>query len=595
MASTEPFDISKVLASLGVNPEVAKKLQDKMDGVDYLNLVNSLSDDSEAGRNRAFQILAKYGIQIRKVPQMENNRLESIFKEMHAGKDYDAANDTAFVRPVSEMESPSAAMSGYSSFVRAGSDSDAETLRDWLEENEFDYQNNDKHTFLVQSADRERTYRLNNFMSKMHGKTSMFDDAGLDEAKNPESINSIIDRVAFGGSDRKPMAQDEKTKRLFTRGFRAGFAGSSRASDEGVSDADYAFVEKGVQAGLAARKRVGETNIPASHVEGRFGMKKLNPAFAKAANAAMAQATDESVVEEKKKMAKDDLPKQRNPFAAQVIKKSGGGAHNSKDPARRDAWSRNAKHKGRSYESIEESIFTQGESVQFEGSDCSVQIPSGPNGTVGLLIDGKVRMVRESDITRVDEGVLGMTKVDPLYRLRELAGVKSSGPAKIEEDDVGLGPIDMDVADDFDDPMGADTDVDLGGDMDDLGGDDLGIDPTLGAGPELGVEQDPLGGVDDGEFGSDVDGMSFDADPAMGGGMPGDLPPAGMGGPVGMMPPSDSEAYTQIQDHLNNIQNSLGDVKLSEYRSLIAKLEALTVQVRSMGRDYLGEMRKLKK
>lgn len=590
MASTEPFDVSAVLAALGVKPEVAKSLQNKMDGVDYLNLVNSLSDDSEGGRERATQILAKYGIKIRKVPHMENTRLESIFKEMHAGKDYEAAHNTAFVRPISEMESPSAAMSGYSSFVRAANDSDAETLRDWLEENEFDYQNNDKLTFLVQSADRERTYRLNHFMGKMNGKTSVMDE--LDEA-SPQSINSIIDGVGASGSNRTPMAQDDKSKRLFTRGFRAGFAGNSHASDEGVSDADMAIVDKGLQAGRVARKKAGEQNVPASHVEGRFGTKKLNPAFAKAADAAMAQAMDESVVEEKKKnMAKDDLPKQRNPFAAQVIKKSGGGAHNSKDPSRRDAWSRNAKHKGRSYESIEESIFTQGESVQFEGNDCSVQIPSGPNGTVGLLIDGKVRMVRESDISRVDEGVLGMTKVDPLYRLRELAGVKPSA-TKIEEDDFGtVDPMaDMDVADDFDD-AGADFDAgDIGGDFadpaDDMGMDIGGASDDLAGSADIGGGLDPM--ADDG-----LDGDFGGAGPAMDGGIPGELPPMGAGDALGVGP-VDSEAYTQIQDHLNNIQASLGDVKLSEYRSLIAKLEALAVQVKSMGRDYLGEQRKLKK
>ncbi len=558
MASTEPFDVSAVLAALGVNPETAKSLQNKMNGVDYLNLVNALSDDSEDGRNKASQILAKYGIKIRKVPQMENTRLETIFNEMHAGKDYEAAHETAFVRPISEMESPSAAMSGYSSFVRAANDSDAETLRDWLEENEFDYQNNDKHTFLVQSADRERTYRLNHFMGKMNGKTSVMD--GMD--KGQILANNIL-KSPFKGEYGEIIATDYGQLRVL------GAEPSKTRS--GAPDWKMLAVD---QNGKKYKIQYDTANAGLYGSGGKFNF-------------------DESVVEEKKNMAKD-LPKHRNPIAAQVIKKSGGGAHNSKDPSRKDAWSRNAKHKGRSYESIEESVYSQGESVQFEGNDCSVQIPSGPNGTVGLLIDGKVRMVRESDITRVDEGVLGMTKVDPLYRLRELAGVKASAPV-VKEDDFGtVDPMaDLDVADDFDD---ADADFgndDIGGALDDTTdglGDDFGA-PTDDLDGSIGLDTaiDPMADDSlDGDFGS--------AGPALGGGIPGDVPPMGAGAnAIGMVAPVDSEAYVQIQDHLNNIQTSLGDVKLSEYRSLLSKLDALSAQIRSMGRDYLGEQRKLKR
>lgn len=484
MASSDTTDISKILIALGVKEDLAKNIKNRMNGVDYLNLVNSIDDDTPNGREQAETILSKYGINIRKDPKMDTTRLESIYAGVRAGKQFDEAEQMQHVRPISEMDSLGAKMSGYSNFVRAANDTDAEALRDWLEENEFDYQNNDKLTFLVQSADREKAYRLNHFMGKMNGKTSVMDDS--------------------------------------------------------------------------------------------------------------------SVVEEKKNMAKD-LPKSRNPIAAGIVKKSGGGAHNSKDPARKDAWSRSAKHKGKNYESIEESVFAQGESVTFEGNECPVHIPAGPNGTVGILVDGKVRMVRESDITRIDEGVLGMTKVDPLYRLRELAGVKASVSPVVEDDFGSVDPMDMDVADDFSDDSfeidaGSDaSDIsDIDGDVDsaELGG--MGTSDLDGTADEIGSFDGDIGG--DGLGGSGLDMASGDdaAFGAMDAGVPGDLPPGGVGGVTTITPP-DSEAYTLIQDHLNNIQQSLGDVKLSEYRSLIAKLEALAVQVKSMGRDYLGEQRKLKR
>jgi hypothetical protein len=79
--------------------------------------------------------------------------------------------------------------------------------------------------------------------------------------------------------------------------------------------------------------------------------------------------------------------------------------------------------------------------------------------------------------------------------------------------------------------------------------------------------------------------------------VPGDIgsdPVEAPGGPTlaqGVMAPMQSEAFSQIEDHLNGVQSMLGDVKLSEYKSLVKKLEDLAGQVRLMGRDYLGERR----
>lgn len=462
MAASDSVDISKILSQLGVDPKVASNLNNKMNGVDYLNLANAIGDDSVRGQGQAKQILAKYGVNLSKVPQMDNTRLESIFSGIRQGKAFEEATIMEHVRPVSEMNSRAAELSGYSSFVRAANDTDADMLRDWLDENEVDYQNNDKHTFLVQSADREATYRLNHFMGRMNGKTSVMDD--------------------------------------------------------------------------------------------------------------------QEAVEEAKKM-KTDLPKTRNPFAQHAAKKGGAGVHADKEK-KRDTWDRSAKHKKQDVEDLKENSFAQGEIVMFGENEVPVHIPAGPNGTIGLLVDGKVKMVREGDITRMDEGVMGMTRIDPLYRLRELAGIRG-GETKVVEDEFEAPTDPLAVADDFDDEVAP------------MAGDMMGAEPVDVSAPadgEMDLDNDPMAAP------VDLGGVDPLADPM--GGNPGDLPPMGADGAMGGMgaiEPPQSQAYTEILDHLNNIQNTLGDVKLSEYRSLVAKLEDLAIQIKGMGRDYLGEMRKLKK
>jgi hypothetical protein len=563
MTTSNPVNVEEILINLGVPEEKAKSLNTKMNGNDYLDLVNALTDPKSNGRKHAEQILGRYGIKLaNKVTNMENTRLESIFHGLKSGKQFDEAEDMAFVRPISEMDSIAAQMSGFSNFVRASNDRDADTLRDWLEENEMDYQNNDKLTFLVQHADREKAYRLNRFMGTLNGKDKMVDD--LEE--------NLEEKWSDGAS-----SSNHGARRLADKLERE--ANDIRRNIEGYKKTPSLYNAMMYKYNMKMAKYV-----MAAFNAGMYGNStQAKRDYKDYLETAKQFKQDSSVVEEKNKnMAKDEMPAKRNPFAAHAIKKGGAGAHNSKDPSRRDAWSRNAKHKK---SQVDESAFSQGETVGYNGEEYPVHINNGPNSTIGLLIDGRVRMVKESEVTRIDEGILGMTKIDPLYRLRELAGVKSNNPIVEDEPAIAIAGDDFDIEDDTDDTMGPDMGDDMAFDTEtgDLGGDlDMGDDM------DMGMETDPLAGsVDD--MGMDdmgMDDMGMDM-----GGMPGDLPPTN----DMMVAPMDSQAYTEIQDHLNNIQASLGDVKLSEYRSLIAKLEALTVQVRSMGRDYLGEARKLKK
>jgi len=268
----------------------------------------------------------------------------------------------------------------------------------------------------------------------------------------------------------------------------------------------------------------------------------------------MSKNPDKRVKDAKAKMAEI---KPRNPVVqAMAATGKSGSVHGDKD-ARRDA-GRKAKYKPRYDEEIEEPI---------------------------------------------TEGVMGMKPVNPLFRLRELAGLP-----ELDEDDfegieipeigasdpagpLGAGPVadepaDMDVDGMGDDPV-ADPMDDMDGGMDDTmdGAMDAPVDPMgdEGVPGELGADPVEMPGDD---MGMDVPDMDAPMDPT---GAP-MAPP--VGAPMGMgtsMAPQQSDAMAQIEDSLNSIQTGLADIRLSEYKSLIQKLQDLTNQAQMMGRDYLGE------
>jgi hypothetical protein len=281
----------------------------------------------------------------------------------------------------------------------------------------------------------------------------------------------------------------------------------------------------------------------------------------------MSKNSNKRVNDAKAKMA--DM-KPRNPLAAMPVAGRSGAHADGKDPRKSDKYGRGVKHKGRRFD--EEIEFAIGEDVMVGEVSGQVKIPHGPNGTIGVIMNGQLEMVAETEVSRLDEGVIGMNKVNPLFRLRELAGLPlmdddiagievADAPEIDPEGILAAGPV-GDVADDLGDldapemaPAGEEP-VDMGGDLDA----ELGSDLPDDAGIPGAIGTDPIEPV----------------------GMPGEMP----------MAPTQSEAMSQIEDGLNNIQTMLADIRLSEYKSLIQKLQDLTNQVQMMGRDYLGERRK---
>lgn len=68
---------------------------------------------------------------------------------------------------------------------------------------------------------------------------------------------------------------------------------------------------------------------------------------------------------------------------------------------------------------------TIGDEVTVNGKEGKVKIAKAPNDTVGVIIDGKLTMVKARDVKPIKEHVLGMTPMGDLRRMQELAGIAS--------------------------------------------------------------------------------------------------------------------------------------------------------------------------
>ena len=94
-----------------------------------------------------------------------------------------------------------------------------------------------------------------------------------------------------------------------------------------------------------------------------------------------------------------------------------------------DRWSRRAKHPLRVNEVSTEDELTweKGEMAIYGSSAVEVSIPNGPNGTVGIVFEGKTKMVLSNKLAKIEEGVMGgMQPLNPLNRMMQLAGISAS-------------------------------------------------------------------------------------------------------------------------------------------------------------------------
>jgi len=108
-----------------------------------------------------------------------------------------------------------------------------------------------------------------------------------------------------------------------------------------------------------------------------------------------------------------------------------------------DRWSRNAKHhmaKSELAGAMDLPIFEEGDTAIYEGQEVSVKIPQGPKGTTGIMFEGHLKMVHQSKLEKIEEGVMGgLQSLNPLNRIMQLAGLEHTGAVStdtIEEAEV---------------------------------------------------------------------------------------------------------------------------------------------------------------
>jgi hypothetical protein len=88
-----------------------------------------------------------------------------------------------------------------------------------------------------------------------------------------------------------------------------------------------------------------------------------------------------------------------------------------------DRWSRHAKHRLQVSEAIDmiNNTWTKGDTAIYNETEVTIEIPQGPNNTVGILYEGNLKMVLETALT---ESVMGlMQPLNPLNRMMQLAGL----------------------------------------------------------------------------------------------------------------------------------------------------------------------------
>ena len=583
------------LVSLGVEESIAERLKTEIRGGDYVNLINYMKVNDTRGIS---SILIKYGVKTEK-NMSENDYLSAKFQSLRTGRDLDET--FGVMTPLDE------------SFTYAVevTEQTRDRVLDWLDENKVSYQATSPLHYRVECSDRDGAYRTGRALSSLLGKPTVRDsqetisesyqaDISFTIDEVDERVESMMkrlvqeyqqhttsDKTIPAGPDTSKFSTTQKGMITYVKGLHSsgGYYGFARFFEHFVKvggavparieiqmrkdflmmvsnlTQEGEFNEKDVLKTSDGYKiRYGEVNGSAW---GGFGLWYEKPKVEEIEEK-MSKDPKNRIKNAKEKMA-DMTP--RNPVVTAAKTRSGGGAH-GKSGRKDDEMGRKAKYKPRFDEQID---FCEGDQVMVGEDQGTVSIPLGPDGTIGVMVSGKLQMVAEAEVSRLDEGVMGMTKLNPLFRLRELAGL-TAGPEThgieipqmeppASDGPLAPGPVDLEIPMDMElDSSEADTDDSMNFE---LGSDELDTEMDL---PEP----------------TDMEA-----------GMPGDLPPENpemAGNPVAPQ----SEAMSMIEDSLNSVQAMLADIRLAEYRVLIRRLQDLTNQVQMMGRDYLGESRRKK-
>lgn len=70
-----------------------------------------------------------------------------------------------------------------------------------------------------------------------------------------------------------------------------------------------------------------------------------------------------------------------------------------------------------------DAVFAEGERVRVGLSEGVVEIANGPYDTIGIRIEGRLRMVEKARVKRLNERLMAMTVIPDLKRMQQLAGI----------------------------------------------------------------------------------------------------------------------------------------------------------------------------
>lgn len=231
---------------------------------------------------------------------------------------------------------------------------------------------------------------------------------------------------------------------------------------------------------------------------------------------------NEDKYDKKAKAAKEKLAnlKPRNPMIPAMAQKSGGGAHVNK----KKVIDRKKKYKNRYFESTN---FEVGSKVKCGEETGVVEIAKGPNNTLGINVNGELKMVDKSEVE-----VLKETSINPeLEKIKKLAGIQTE--AVFPTIEIQDEPVDLDLPLEPVDDVAIDTLLDV---SDDFGSEEVEIVPS--------------------------EELAFD---------------------------TKSEAYACIAQSVADIHAKLSDVRVSEFKDVIALISELASSTRNLGRNFLGE------
>jgi hypothetical protein len=231
------------------------------------------------------------------------------------------------------------------------------------------------------------------------------------------------------------------------------------------------------------------------------------------------------------------------------------------------------KYRPKKLETVEEDSevsFGIGDEVSVNGHNATIKIPSAAGRTVGVMINGELKMINKKNVhPPIKEGVLGMTGLpglkpnSDLQRIRELAGLRdedNSFDVHDEADFPGQPPMTP--------PLETSEPVDMNG------SEDLSM-------------SEPESEMDSPEMSDMGSKMEPDTAPALA------LPaPANMSSSM-PSPGSALEDAAALDQAISEIENLIPNVKISEYKTLVARLKALVSMAESAGKAALTEGRSI--